>query len=208
MRILTKLKICGLRRAEDISYVNEYRPDYVGFVFAKGSKRRVTEDVAGGLKEKLSPDILAVGVFVNEDIDMITSLCEKGIIDVIQLHGDEDNGYIENLRKNLPKITIIKAIRVLCKEDVIKGNEYLADYLLFDTFSGKEQGGTGESFDWKLLNGINKPFFLAGGINESNVRDALKNVKPYGIDVSSGVETDGFKDRNKIRRIIDKIRLG
>ena len=166
---MKKIKICGLKRSEDVDYVNTYQPDYVGFVFA-GKKRKITYDQAKELKKGLLSSIQVVGVFVNEDISFVE-------IDV----------------------PIIKAIQI--KNDDSFNVDYDVDYYLFDHGSG----GTGESFDWSMLKEVNKPVFLAGGINLSNIDEALK-MNVYGLDVSSGVETDGFKDREKIKEIVRRAR--
>lgn len=202
---MTKIKICGLRREEDITYVNECKPDYIGFVFAD-SKRKVAKEQARELKALLSPDIQAVGVFVNEDISKVAELLREGIIDVAQLHGDETNDYILKLRKQAEGFPIIKAVRVASKDDVEKCEEIPADYLLFDSFSVKAYGGTGNTFDWELVKGVKKPFFLAGGINYENMKEALEVSGAYAVDVSSAVETDGYKDKEKIRTLIEKMR--
>lgn len=238
----TKIKICGLKRKKDIEIVNKYMPDYIGFVFA-GSKRKVTKEQAMELRKMLNPDILAVGVFVNEDINKIVDLVEDRVIDIVQLHGDEDSLYIDNLRKALfsKKVDtkIIKAVRVesgdnveeilirqgmhmdnLSDEVIFKDNLFKkcsyenqqtgslgrVDYLLFDTYSSNEYGGTGQAFDWNILKDIKQPFFLAGGLNHENVNTAIETCKPYAVDVSSAVETDGYKDEDKIKDFIKKIR--
>ena len=211
----TKIKICGLKRKKDIDIVNKYRPDYIGFVFA-GSKRKVTKEQATELRKMLNSDILAVGVFVNEGIDKIVDLVEDKVIDLIQLHGDEDKEYIIKLREALSTkqidAKIIKAIRVKSgdKKRCFKNNSKLItqiDYILFDTYSSKEYGGTGQAFDWNILKDIKQPFFLAGGLNSENVNDAIKTCNPYVVDVSSAVETDGYKDEEKIKEFITKIKV-
>lgn len=208
----TKIKICGLKRKKDIEIVNKYRPDYIGFVFAE-SKRKVIKEQAMELRKILNSDILAVGVFVNEDIDKIVDLVEDKVIDLIQLHGDEDKEYIIKLREALSTkqidAKIIKAIRVESGDNVkeiLMGNDLL-DYILFDTYSSKEYGGTGQAFDWNILKDIKQPFFLAGGLNSENVNDAIKTCNPYVVDVSSAVETDGYKDEEKIKEFITKIKV-
>lgn len=203
---MTKIKICGLRREEDVSYVNECLPDYVGFVFAKG-KRTVTNETAARLRNMLAPSIVPVGVFVNEDIEVIARLVQEGIIDVVQLHGDEDDAYIRRLRETMER-PIIKAVRVAAPEDVLGCEAIPADYLLFDTRTQGEYGGSGRKFDWKLIKNVKRPFFLAGGIGEDNICEALKSLAPYAVDVSSGVETDGYKDRTKILNMVEKVRGG
>lgn len=208
----TKIKICGLKRKKDIEIVNKYRSDYIGFVFAE-SKRKVIKEQAMELRKILNSDILAVGVFVNEDIDKIVDLVEDKVIDLIQLHGDEDKEYIIKLREALSTkqidAKIIKAIRVESGDNVkeILMRNDLLDYILFDTYSSKEYGGTGQAFDWNILKDIKQPFFLAGGLNSENVNDAIKTCNPYVVDVSSAVETDGYKDEEKIKEFITKIKV-
>lgn len=203
---MTKIKICGLKRYEDISYVNESRPDYVGFVFAK-SRRQVTGEQALKLRERLTDGIVPVGVFVNENTDVVAGLVNDGIIDMAQLHGDESEEYINELKDKLKRGGIIKAVRVKDESDVISAGHSAADYILFDTYSKGEYGGTGMTFDWSVLKNFGRPYFLAGGINSENVEEAVKTMCPYAVDVSSAVETDGVKDRDKIADIIKKVRL-
>ncbi len=196
---MTKVKLCGLRRIEDILAANRYEPDFVGFVFAK-SKRQVTREEAAALKQLLSPKILAVGVFVNAPVREMVSLYEAGVIDVIQLHGGEGEEVVEEIqaRCNAP---IIQAVSVGGKEDVEKALSSKADYLLFDSGSG----GTGQTFDWTCLGEMKRPFFLAGGIRQENLEEALQH-HPFAIDVSSGVETDSWKDEEKIKELMETVR--
>lgn len=200
---MPKIKICGLKRLEDIYAVNEYKPDYIGFVFAH-KKRLVSPELAYELKQHLNSSIKAVGVFVNAEIDFILKLVESGTIDIIQLHGDEDNAYISKLRTKT-SVPIIKAIRVKSAEDILAGESIQCDYLLLDTYADNAYGGTGKAFDWSIIPKINKPFFLAGGLSIKNIASAAE-VNPYCLDISSGVETDGFKDKTKIAQIIKTIR--
>lgn len=202
---MTKIKICGLRREEDVDYVNACRPNYAGFVFAE-SKRKVTKEQAKHLRSQLEQGIVPVGVFVNETIDTIAELVEEGVIEVIQLHGDETESYIEALRWRVGNTKIIKAVRVASKEDVTDCEMTIADYLLFDSRTLEGYGGTGKQFDWKLIAQIQKPFFLAGGIHTENVEEAIKMTRPFAVDVSSSVETNGYKDRDKIIEIVEKVR--
>lgn len=202
---MARIKICGLRRGEDIAYVNECKPDFAGFVFAE-SRRKVAKEQAKELRRLLSPEIIPVGVFVNEEIETIAELVQEGIIDVVQLHGDETEEYIQQLRWRVGDAAIIKAVRVAAKEDVVECDKTSADYLLFDSRSLETYGGTGTTFDWKLIKDISKPFFLAGGINVENVEEAIKMLHPFAVDVSSAVETDGFKDREKISRIVKLVK--
>lgn len=199
-----KIKICGVRTINDINAVNAMRPNYIGFVFAK-SFRRVKEEDAGLLKAYLHPDIKAVGVFVNDEPERIIRLCTRKVIDIIQLHGEEGSDYISEIREAVPN-RIIKAIRISNRHVDIKNSEADSDYLLFDTYQKDIYGGGGKSFDWSLIPKTNKPFFLAGGINHSNVLQAIAACRPFCIDVSSGVETDGIKDGEKIRKLVTAIR--
>jgi phosphoribosylanthranilate isomerase len=201
---MTKIKICGLSRKADILAVNEALPDYIGFVFA-GSRRQVNEEEALMLKELLRPEILSVGVFVNDELDRIKSLCDRGIIDIVQLHGDESTSYIHQLREYI-KNPIIKAIRVSGR-DALKDTEvFPCDYLLMDTYHKEQYGGTGESFDWSVIPKLNNPYFLAGGISNANVVEAINCLRPFCVDVSSSVETAGYKDAMKIKEIVRKVR--
>ena len=193
-----KIKICGLFRTEDIDFVNEAKPDFVGFVFAE-SHRQVSKETAEKLKNKLDKNISTVGVFVNEDINNIVEICNANIIDFVQLHGDEDDKYISELRKVCNK-KIIKAVKVKNGEDIIRWRNCQADWLMFDAGMGE-----GKSFDWNILKNFIRPYFLAGGINESNIDEAIK-LNPYCIDVSSGVETNKVKDKQKILNIVKLVK--
>lgn len=273
-RAPAQIKICGLRREEDIHIVNELKPEYIGFVFYEKSKRNVTEEQAERLRNMLSEDIIPVGVFVDADIEFVAGLLKKKIISIAQLHGHESEEYIKKLRRLLSlnsenddsfsdidltmkyqhsiagknsdyyapvngidedethveqvlvnenfqsesrRITgektqiethvpkIIKAFLVKGEDDIAKAQQSPADYILFD------QGlGSGETFDWdmaeRLLKDFPKPYFLAGGLDQNNVREAIDRLKPYAVDISSRVETDGFKDREKIKAFIDAVR--
>lgn len=201
---MTKIKICGLKRAEDISIVNEYRPDYIGFVFA-GTKRFITDEQAENLKHLLSPEIQSVGVFVNDDIKHIVKLANTNIIDVIQLHGDETNEYITTLRTYTDK-EIIKAVRVKNEESIQNAMKYQTDYLLFDTYVKDSYGGTGKSFDRTLINKKMDKYFLAGGLGPENLKAVLMECNPFAVDLSSGVETDGIKDKEKIKEVIEIVK--
>ena len=204
---MTKIKICGLTRTEDIDMVNEFLPDYIGFVFAK-SRRQVSAEQAKELKNKLRPAIKAVGVFVNEKPENIAEIANQGIIDLIQIHGDEDAAYCAQLRK-LTQAPIIKVVRVEREDDFAGIEEFDCDYYLFDTLSSKEYGGTGKAFDHSLLHNkeIKKPFFVAGGLNQDNVAAVIEVIKPFGVDTSGGVETDGIKDVNKIKEFTKQGRI-
>lgn len=195
---MTKVKICGLFRECDIDFVNEAMPDYIGFVFAK-SPRQVSAETAKLLRSRLRPEIIPVGVFVNAEQEEILRLCEEHIIELVQLHGQEDDHYIKAL-KTQTGVPIIKAVRM----DSSNPPHFLpseADFLLLD--SGK--GGTGKAFDWGQIPPVSKPYFLAGGINETNIREAVR-MRPYCVDLSSGAETNGVKDKNKILRLVREVR--
>lgn len=200
------IKICGITKLLEIDYLNELKPDYIGFVFAK-SKRQISGREACILKEKLSKDIKTVGVFLNNTEEEILKVLDDVELDVIQLHGDEDNKFIDSLRKKI-KCDIWKAVAILSEEDMKKALEYNVDTLVLDG----SNPGSGVVFDWTALNKLdaNKRIFLAGGINEENVLDGIKKVNPDGIDTSSGVEiVDELgrrKDKEKMRRLIRKVR--
>ena len=197
---MTKIKMCGLSRIEDIEAANSIKPDYIGFVFAEISKRRVSALEASKLKSKLDPEIKAVGVFLDDKLDFVASMLNLGIVDVVQLHGSEDEEYIEKVRQITNK-PIIKAFIIRSKEDVERAEKSTADYILLD--GGK---GEGKVFDWSLLKAIKRPFFLAGGLNPDNAADAVKALKPYAVDVSTGIETDGVKDREKMAAFANAVR--
>lgn len=202
--VITKIKICGLSRLEDIEMVNELMPDYIGFVFAK-SKRQVNDLRAKKLKKELKCEIKAVGVFVNDNIKRIINLCKMGTIDMVQLHGDEGDDYINELRSQITA-PIIKAVPVRGYCDIRNAEKSACDYLLLDSYSQGQRGGTGKTFDWDVISHISKPFYIAGGINVNNILQVISQVKPYAIDVSSGVETDGYKDKEKIHKLISLVR--
>lgn len=197
---MTKIKICGLFRDCDIDFVNEATADYAGFVFAK-SHRQVSVKQADLLRKKLNKNIVPVGIFVNNSIEEIQNIYNDGIISVAQLHGSEDNNYITELRKNC-KIEVIKSVNASSGIDLQKIKNINADFLLFDGGIG----GEGKTFDWNILSEIKKPFFLAGGLNIDNIEEAIKKVKPYAVDLSSGVETDRVKDKQKILNIVRRVK--
>ena len=232
---MTKIKLCGLRRIEDIETVNILKPDYIGFVFAPKSKRYITPDEATKLKKLLNKSdsdinsnssklILAVGVFVDEYVEKVAELLNTGVIDITQLHGNEDENYIRELRRLITKKTsdeqkdasidnpgknidnkyegcIIKAFKIKTKEELEKAKSSTADYILLDAGAGD-----GMRFNWDLLQGFDRPYFLAGGLNPENVKEAITKLHPYGVDVSSGIETDGYKDPEKMREFVHNVR--
>ena len=188
----TKIKFCGLSRLEDIEAVNQLHPDYIGFVFAGKSKRYVTPKQAAELRKLLHPEIQAVGVFVDEPPEAVAELLQTGVIDLAQLHGLEDEVYITKL-KALTDKPVIQAFKVQKEEDLAAAEGSSADYILLDSGAG-----CGKTFDWGLLERIERPYFLAGGLDPSNVGDAVRMLHPYAVDVSSGIETDGKKDEGKM----------
>ncbi|WP_303064182.1 phosphoribosylanthranilate isomerase [Acidaminococcus massiliensis] len=203
---MTKIKLCGLRRLEDVAMVNQVKPDYAGFVFAPG-KRQITEALAESLRRQLDPAIAAVGVFVKAPVEEAAGLANRGIIQLIQLHGDEEEAYVKALRGRT-KAPIIRVIRVRGPESLQDLDRYDCDYFLLDTFSGSQFGGLGKTFDHSLLRQVRfpKPFFLAGGLDPDNVAAAIAESSPYGVDTSSGIETAGIKDKKKIRAFVSAVR--
>lgn len=198
---MTRIKLCGLKSLDDVIAANAVQPDYIGFVFAKTSKRFVTPQTAEQLRKKLDRKITAVGVFVNEPVEIVAALLNKGIIDMAQLHGNESEEYITFLRKKTDK-KLIKAFSINEAKNLQAAYACSADYILFDSGSG----GTGKSFDWSILQNFDRPYFLAGGLNINNVSEAVNRLHPYAVDVSSGIETDGRKDDVKMAAFINAAR--
>ena len=197
----TKVKICGLSRIDDIIAVNAVLPDFIGFVFAP-SRRQIDEAIAIMLKTRLDPRIKAVGVFVDQLPEEIASIYISGVIDLVQLHGEEDEEYITRL-KSLCGCPVIKAISV---GEFLPPYPENADFLLFDTLA-QQRGGSGLAFDWELLSGFDGlPFFLAGGLTAANALMAVDACSPFCVDTSSGVETGGYKDAAKIRDFVLMVR--
>ena len=188
------VKYCGIKREEDIRVVNELKPDLVGFVLDPTRKRYVAPSVIASLRRDLSDGIRVVGVFVDEDPAAVAGLLRDGIIDIAQLHGHESEDYIKEL-KSLTGATVIKAFGIRNDDDIKACDASPADLVIVDS----PGGGTGESFDWELLKKINRPYILAGGLNAGNIERAVEMLAPYGVDVSSGIETDGLKDEEKMR---------
>ena len=197
---MTKIKFCGLTRTGDIEAANELKPDYIGFVFWPKSKRAVTAGQAKTLKAKLDPSIKAVGVFVDEDMEAVKSLLDGGIIDIAQLHGHEDEDYINGLKEASGK-PVIKAFKIRSEDDIRKAEASPADLVLLDAGMGD-----GVTFDWSLIKNTGRPYFLAGGLDPDNAADAVRTLHPYALDVSSGIETDGLKDTNKMAAFAASVR--
>ena len=199
---MTKIKICGLRRPQDIEAVNAARPDFAGFVVeVPGSRRSVDKRELRELAGRLEEGILSVGVFVNAPPELVAELLEEGTLDLAQLHGQEDEIYMAELRR-LTEKPLIQAFSIQTGQDAEQALESRADYLLLD----QGRGGTGQTFDWSLLPEINRPFFLAGGLGEENLERAIRQVSPWAVDLSSSLETDGHKDPEKILRAVDLVR--
>lgn len=197
---MTKIKLCGLTRPCDIEYVNELLPEYIGFVFAPKSRRYISPEKAEVLREHLDDRITPVGVFVDEKIEVIADLIKRKIIDIVQLHGNESEQYIEDLRRVID-CPVIKAFRIESEADIVSANNSSADYVLLD--SG---GGTGKVFDHSLLKDIARPYFLAGGLTPENVETAVKQLAPFAVDASTSLETDGFKDKIKMTAFVNAVR--
>ena len=196
-----KIKICGIKNENEAKIINECMPDIAGFVFASG-KRQIDINKAKILKKIVNPEIETAGIFVEQNEDEILKIYNEKVIDIIQLHGDYDERTIKNLKEKTGA-KIIKVIRV--KEGFYK-IETLADFILFDAYSKDKYGGLNKTFDWNIKIISNVPYFVAGGINENNIVEMVKKLTPYGVDISSGVEVDGFKTKEKVFNIIKIIK--
>lgn len=199
---MTKIKICGLKRPEDIQAVNEAKPDFAGFVIeVPKSRRNVSAEQVRKLVKGLSEQIEAVGVFVNAPIELVAGLLNDGTLALAQLHGSEDEAYIRELRQMTDK-PLIQAFSIRSEADIEQALQSTADYLLLD----QGGGGTGQCFDWSLVPELARPFFLAGGLGVSNLSEAISQVKPWAVDLSSSLETDGRKDPAKMRAAVKLVR--
>ena len=197
---MTKIKLCGLSRPRDIQAANRLRPEYIGFVFAPNSRRYVTPERAAELKALLAPGIQAVGVFVNAPPETVAGLLNRGVIDLAQLHGTEDEAYLSRLRALTDK-PVIRAFCVRSEEDCRAARKSPADYILLDSGAG-----TGKAFDWSLIRELGRPYFLAGGLGPENVAASARLLRPYAVDVSSGIETEGKKDPQKMADFVSAVR--
>lgn len=197
---MTGIKLCGLSRPQDIETVNKLKPDYVGFVFAPKSRRYVPPEKARELKSLLSPEIKAVGVFVDETPEKVAELLDAGVIDLAQLHGKENEDYLQKLRTLTGK-PVIQAFLIRTEEDVQKAQNSSADYILLDSGAG-----SGTLLDWNLAARLQRPYFLAGGLTPHNVRAAVRTLHPFAVDVSSGIETNGQKDKEKMAAFTAAVR--
>jgi len=195
--VSTKIKICGLFRQEDARAVNAAMPDYAGFVFHAKSRRNVSPEPANALRAALHPDIRTVGVFVNAPVEQVAQLYKNGVISVSQLHGTEDHAYIQSLRKACPYLEIWQAFRVRAADDLHAAAQSPADLVLLDGGAGG-----GRTFDWPLARAFPRPFVLAGGLTPETIPGAIRQLRPFAVDLSSGVETDGVKDFDKIQAAV------
>ena len=198
---MTKIKFCGLTRPEDIAAANALKPEYIGFVFAPKSKRYVSPQQAALLRARLDPAIKAVGVFVNEPPEAVARLLNEKLIDIAQLHGQEDAAYLARLRSLTAK-PLWQAFRVETAAGLAAAARSTADMVLLDSGAG----GTGTVFNWKLLQGFPRPYILAGGLDADNAADAVTRLHPYAVDVSSGIETAGKKDPAKMAAFAAAVR--
>lgn len=220
---MTKIKFCGLTRPHEIQAANKLLPDYIGFVFTRKSRRYICPDRALELRRMLDPKIRTVGVFTDENFEVISKMVRLGIISVVQLHGHETESYIHRLRrillmnkqqismtisqqeellKAMSTVEIIKAFSITSERDLEGVECCSADCILLDS----PGGGTGKKFDWKLLRKIQRPYFLAGGLTSANVNEVVTKIRPYGVDVSSGIETEGHKDVEKMIKFVSAAR--
>lgn len=207
MKLLARVKICGLKREDDVLCVNRHLPDFAGFVFAE-SPRRISPETAEKLAEMLDKRIKRVGVFVNESMDTAVEIFKRCRLDIIQLHGDETPEYVDRMRAAAPEAVLWKAVRIKNAGSINGLKNCNADFFVLDAFSKLRYGGTGEAFDWKIAagSGFCDKIVIAGGLTALNVREAIRIARPYAVDASSGVETDGYKDEAKIRDFIRAVR--
>lgn len=198
--VMTRIKLCGITKPETIEIVNELKPDYIGFVLWPKSSRYVNEQTTTELKSRLDSDIQAVGVFVDEEFETVAGLLQRGVIDIAQLHGHEDEEYINKL-KSISGKEVIRAFKIREAKDLEAAAKSSADYILLDAGMGN-----GVSFDWKLLEGFDRPYILAGGLSCENAEQAVEKLHPFGVDVSSGIESNGVKDEALMRRFAEIVR--
>ena len=197
---MTRIKLCGLSRLQDIETANTLLPEYIGFVFAPKSRRYVTRQHAAELKKHLAPGIRSVGVFVDEPPENVAKIAKRGVIDLVQLHGGEDETYLRRLRE-LTAVPLIQAFRIRSGKDLAAAERSTADYVLLDAGAGD-----GKVFDWSLLENFRRPYFLAGGLDTENAGPAVRMLHPFVVDVSSGIETEGVKDPEKMKAFVSAVR--
>lgn len=196
---MTNIKLCGLRRLEDMDMVNAVKPDFAGVILADPARfhRAISMEQARAMRRRLSPEIPLVGVFVNDPLELVVQYLNEGIINMAQLHGSESEDYIHKLQGDCGK-PVIKAFKVQSAEDAAKAAQSTADHILLDSGTG-----SGRTFDWSMAAGIDRPFLLAGGLNPENLAQAIAQVRPWSVDMSSGTETDGVKDFEKMKRAVE-----
>lgn len=198
---MTKIKMCGLRRTEDIRFANQIMPEFVGFVFAENSKRCITPETAAQLRWELDYRIASVGVFVDAPVSFVADLARREVIDMVQLHGSENSSYISKLR-SLVDVPIIQSFRVSSPYDIECAALSDADFVLLDSGAG-----SGKSFDHSLIKGLSRPYFLAGGLTPENVGEAVAELSPYAADASSSLEIDGVKSFERMKAFAEAIRI-
>ena len=195
---MSKIKICGLTRPCDIEFINEAKPDFCGFILGvPKSRRNISISTLRSLRERLDETVKPVGVFVDAPMELILPLAADGTLAAIQLHGHETEDYIRQLKEKT-SVPIFRAFRVTDRESLVPALQSSADLILLDHGAG----GTGKTFDWSVLEGVTRPYILAGGLGPDNLESAISTLHPWGVDMSSGVETDGVKDREKIRKAV------
>jgi phosphoribosylanthranilate isomerase len=199
----TKIKICGLSRPCDAEYVNEARPDFAGFVFYEKSGRYVSPKDAKALRKQISPGIQTVGVFVGAPAEEIDRICREKTIHIVQLHGSEDETYLKRLKDALPGVPVWKAFQIGSEKDLERALACSADFVLLDGGAGD-----GKRFDWSLFQSFPRPFILAGGLHPENIPEAIKRFHPFAVDLSTGVETNGAKDKDKILAAVSAAKGG
>ena len=197
---MTRIKFCGIKESTDISVISEIKPEYIGFVFWSKSKRNVSTEEALSIGKRLSPGIKKVGVFVDENINTVAGLLDEGVIDIAQLHGNESEDYILELKRRTGN-GIIKAFKIKSEDDLEDALKSSADMVLLDAGMGD-----GKTLDWKILEGFKRSYILAGGLAPANVREAIEKLHPYGVDVSSGIEKDGIKDVSMMNAFAEAVR--
>ena len=198
---MTRIKICGLSRPCDVAFVNQAQPDWCGFIIDfPRIHRSVSPRQALALRRQLAPGIVPVGVTVNQPVEAVSKLLKSGVVDVAQLHGTEDEAYLSRLRALTDK-PVIQAFRIRSEEDCLTARRSSADYILLDSGAG-----TGKAFDWSLIRELGRPYFLAGGLGPENAAASVRLLRPYAVDVSSGIETDGKKDQQKMADFVSAVR--
>ncbi len=195
---MTRVKLCGMTRPEDIEACNALKPDYAGFVFWPESRRYVSLQRAVQLSKMLDPSITPVGVFLDESVETVLEVAASGAVGMIQLHGAEDAGYIRRIKEETG-LPVIRAMKI--GAGAVPSVPSGADYVMYDSGAG-----TGRTFDWNLLGDTGERCFLAGGLNPGNVAEAIKTIRPYAVDTSSGIETDGRKDPVKMKQFMEAVR--